>query len=306
MNIRHQSNQILDQSLKSLVTEEREILSKILEHIVEIDRRKLYLDFAFSSLFDYLTRHIGYSAGSAQRRIDAARLSREIPEVVQKIENGTLSLSQVNLVQKSIRQLKSHKMDEPDFETKKTLIASLENKSFQESQILVHQTLNIAPLEAQRITHQKDESVRFEITLTKSQWQKLNKMRELLSHSLPNGSWDQVLEYVIDKIIQQKDKAKPQISRPAKPMQRSPYVPVKASRTYVPLKTRRDIFSRDRCCQYIDRTTGKQCGFRWQLSLDHLKPVWAGGSNESANLRVLCAQHNRHIYSQQSHTLRIN
>src|SRR6476469_4288027 len=104
MHLQKLSNEELDLNLKSLVLKEREILSSILEHICEIDRRKFYLKMAYSSLFDYLTKHLGYSAGSAQRRIDAARLLREVPELCEKLESGTLNLSQVSLVQKAIRQ----------------------------------------------------------------------------------------------------------------------------------------------------------------------------------------------------------
>jgi hypothetical protein len=57
-------------------------------------------------------------------------------------------------------------------------------------------------------TNQKDESVRLQVTLTKSQWEKFLKMRELLSNTLPGGSnWHQVLECVADKVIKLKDKS---------------------------------------------------------------------------------------------------
>ena len=52
--------------------------------------------------------------------------------------------------------------------------------------------------------HQKDESVRLELTLTKAQWEKLTRVRELLSNLKPNGSMDQALEYALDEVIAQK------------------------------------------------------------------------------------------------------
>lgn len=74
----------------------------------------------------------------------------------------------------------------------------------------------------------------------------------------------------------------------------------KGARQHIPLSTQRKIYSRDKCCQYKNKLTGKQCRCQWQLNIDHIKPVWANGSNESANLRVLCANHNREIYRQQA------
>ena len=107
MSLRKLSNQNLDSNLKQLVISEREILREILLHIVEVQRRRLFLTFGYSSLFCYLTQHIGYANGSAQRRIDAARLSFEVPEVIEKLESGEINLSQVSLLQKAIREVQS-------------------------------------------------------------------------------------------------------------------------------------------------------------------------------------------------------
>ena len=82
MNLKKLTDQNLDGDLKELVASEREILSKILLHIVEVERRKLYLTFGYSSLFDYLTQNVGYAHGSAQRRIDAVRITYALSQVI--------------------------------------------------------------------------------------------------------------------------------------------------------------------------------------------------------------------------------
>ena len=102
MCLKKLSDENLDSNLKRLVVSEREILGEILLHIVEVQRRRLFLTFGYSSLFNYLTQHIGYANGSAQRRIDAARLSFEVPEVIEKLELGEINLSQVSLMQKTL------------------------------------------------------------------------------------------------------------------------------------------------------------------------------------------------------------
>ncbi len=187
MNLQKVSDLKLDENLKSLVQSEREILSDILLHIAEVDRRKLYLTFGYRSLFDYLTQSIGYANGSAQRRIDAARLSYDVPEILEKIESGTINLSQASLVQKAIREKQSILKVKVDSKVKSDLVNQLTEKSFIESEVLVAKALDVEIKSYPAIKHQKDESVRLEITLSKSQWVKLKKMRELLSHSLPSG-----------------------------------------------------------------------------------------------------------------------
>jgi hypothetical protein len=46
-------------------------------------------------------------------------------------------------------------------------------------------------------------------------------------------------------------------------------------------------------CQFVDLETGKRCGSRYFLEIDHsIKPVALGGSNDLENLRLLCRGHN--------------
>ena len=74
MNLNSLSNTQLFASFENLVRSERKVTAQVLECIAEIDRRKIYLEKNFTSLFDYLVKDLGYSPGAAMRRIDAARL----------------------------------------------------------------------------------------------------------------------------------------------------------------------------------------------------------------------------------------
>jgi hypothetical protein len=72
------------------------------------------------------------------------------------------------------------------------------------------------------------------------------------------------------------------------------------ARSAIPTAVQREVFARDKCCQYQYSSTGKCCGSHWQLQIDHIQPLWADGTNDLTNLRVLCAKHNRQIYKEQS------
>lgn len=319
------ANEELNSQLKALVQQERELLSEILRHIAEVDSRKLYLKMAYPNLFTYLTEHLGYSAGSAQRRIDAARLLNEVPALAEKLESGDLNLSQVSVVQKAIRQKSKEARVSVSQEEKQNLFESLSGQSYEATQKIVAQVFDVQIQQAAQVRHQKDSSVRFEITLSQEQWQKLLKMREVLSTSLPNGSWDQVLEHVADKIINSKaprssEAPKPSKSPSAPEAPRSPNSPrpIEALKSECVLKILRNpeahcpkpkglganakkrILQRDGCCQFIDPRTQKKCASKWNLHIDHIRPRWAGGGHESENLRVLCGRHNLQSYRDQS------
>lgn len=224
-----------------------------------------------------------------------------------------------------IRQTQSENKNKVTSQTKEKLFTELQNKSFAESEILISKTLDIQIKQSPQVKHQQDESIRLEITLTKLQWQKMIRMKELLSHSLPHGSWDQVFEYIAEKVIQQKDrtlenakiaeenklteltnkqigKGKTNIS-PKTNMDRDSKQILKGTgraRKTITRSVQKEIFFRDKCCQYEDKKTGRKCASTWQLSLDHIQPIWANGVNEANNLRILCANHNREIYRKQS------
>lgn len=54
----------------------------------------------------------------------------------------------------------------------------------------------------------------------------------------------------------------------------------------------------DGSCAYKDPITGRVCGSRFQVEIDHKVPKALGGSDELENLRVLCRQHNLHAAEQ--------
>ena len=103
-NPKYLNNSGLVIGLKTLVRSERKITAEILLYIREVDRRQLYLEYSYTSLFSFLTVEIGYTKASAQRRIDSARLLNELPEMKKDLELGTLNLSQVSMVAQCIRQ----------------------------------------------------------------------------------------------------------------------------------------------------------------------------------------------------------
>jgi len=307
------SDETLNNRLIELVKKEREILSEVLLHIQEVDTRRLYLKLAYGNLFDYLTKHLGYSAGSAQRRIDAARLGKEVQSVVTDLETGALNLAQVGLLQKSIRR----KGRVISSEVKVALLEKMKHKTFQESQVLIARDLDIEIQQSPRTTCQADESVRLEVTLSKEQWQKLEKMRTLLSHSLPNGSWDQVLEYVADKVISSRTKTREgknngeskktnRIPAETKSESHDRKVAEAEDRSSTFSVLRKKLIRQAIGCQFQHAGTGRVCGSKWQLQIDHLKPRWAGGNDVVSNLQVLCANHNRFRYQEQAGIRRIS
>lgn len=68
------TNENIVTQLKNLVAEERKLTAKILEYLREVERRNIFLEMGYPSLFEFCTKELGYAEGSAHRRISAMRL----------------------------------------------------------------------------------------------------------------------------------------------------------------------------------------------------------------------------------------
>jgi hypothetical protein len=97
-SLRGLSNRELLTRLEKLHGTEREVQLNILFHLIEIDRRRLYLKMAYSSLFEFCTGHLNYSKSAAGRRISAARCIGRFPRVAELFRSGELNLCAVSMI----------------------------------------------------------------------------------------------------------------------------------------------------------------------------------------------------------------
>lgn len=296
MNLKSLNRTELDLRIKTLVEQERELLHEIILTIKEIDQRRLYLDLGYPSLFAYLVGSVGYSAGSAQRRIDAARLLKEVPELGERIQAGNLNLAQVALIQKASREVYRQTLVKVSREEKLDLLNRVSHKNFQETQKEINQFFEVPVLTEQKQEVQADESVRIELTLSKELYEKIKYAQSLVSHAVPSTELAAFLEYVADRVIKQKTGAKPEAKAKASEAKSTATVAVKTSSSNFSQATKKQILHLQQNCQHREPFTNKQCGSRWFLQIDHKQSRWAGGSSELGNAQVLCAQHNQAKY----------
>lgn len=308
------SDQDLNLKIKSLAAEERKLTKKILLYIAEVDKRKLYLKMAYPSLFDYLTKEVGYSAGSAYRRIDAARLIHKIPEVSDKIESGQINLSQISKVQQICRQIKKQSGQSVDLDLQKEVLLKLEAKNNQQTDLILAQEFNLEVKSDVKIQTQQDESKRLEMTLSKEEMDLLKKAQSLLSNKTGGGLKDTVIE-MAKRVVQSAESKK---LRSVKKIEFTSTVEAKKSAVenhgkekkqisevivlgnlkskQVSRTIKKQILIRDQVCQFKDLKTGKICGANHFLEVDHIVPKYLGGKNNQENLRLLCRNHNQYRF----------
>ena len=171
---------------KNLVQKERQINIQVLQHLQEIESRKLYLKRSFSSLFEYAVKELGYSESSAYRRIKAMKLCKELPETKLKMAKGELNLCTVSRLQtvfeKQEKQIKNKAIKQQAMTTKTLLDKNKKDKLNQKL------TKNDAP-----IIH-NEESLHHQVPISKDQKRDLieqvqgksrKETEQLLSNTFP-------------------------------------------------------------------------------------------------------------------------
>jgi hypothetical protein len=98
----------------------------MLAYIAEIDRRKLYLEHAFPSMFAFCTKRFHMSEAIAAKRIRAGRTAYGFPCILGMVARGELHLS-------GIHQLARHLTDENHEE----VLRRAKHKSMREIERLV-------------------------------------------------------------------------------------------------------------------------------------------------------------------------
>jgi len=374
-------NQELIDKLHTLVGIEKKTTAEIVSVIAELDRRKLFLDLGHTSLFSYLTQECGYTAASAQRRIDAARMLSSVPEIKCEIESGALNLTQISVISQGLRQKKKENPKlTVDVSEKRGLLRQVRGLDLMQTQKLVSQVLDLDLQVQEKKRVQKDESLRIELTLSKEQQEKLQRARELLSHKYPHLSWAELFSVLAEELIKRRDpRREPKCMRaresakgktetvkdqsPCKNEAAKPAFKTKVKGSYseakptsrvesgvvsetkvasdgfdikveaesdqsrrdkqmrsattnlqvamfnrnrtfafinkrkaIALAIKREIHQRDLSCRWLNPITKQRCESRFQLELDHVKPVWAGGEDLKENLQILCRTHNQLKY----------
>ena len=84
-------SQLLEQTGK-LAALDHQIQVFVIDHLLEIESRRVYLSRGFSGLFDYVARGLGYSDAAAWRRINAMKLCAHVEGTRERLRDGSLTL----------------------------------------------------------------------------------------------------------------------------------------------------------------------------------------------------------------------
>src|SRR5262249_4222323 len=85
-------------AVERLAGSERGATVQLATHLAELDARRLFLGAGFSSLFAYCCEVLHLSEYEAYHRIEAARLARSFPVVLERLSEGAITLTTLRLL----------------------------------------------------------------------------------------------------------------------------------------------------------------------------------------------------------------
>lgn len=305
MNLQSLTNDSLLDRTEHLCKSERKITHLILWHINEIESRGLFAEKGYSSMFKFLTKHLGYGEGAAWERLHASRLLKKIPVLQEKIETGTLNLTQIANVQKCLNK-EARSGNVLSIGEAVQVLSQIEELNGFETQKVLAVEFNLPIQQHEVLKPQRDESVRLELTLTEDQMNRLRQVKHMMSHNLHDATWADVIDALAAKHIEKiQGKEKLVIEKllviedgsveSNDPLGVTPCFSAteKSKRKSIKITSRRELLSKaGQCCEFTDPKSGIKCNGTYQLQIDHKIPLALGGSNELSNLRVLCRTHN--------------
>lgn len=286
MNLRNLSDSAVLTNTKNLARRERELLTEVLHHLREVERRRLFSSLKYKSLFEYAVKELAYSEDQAYRRINAMRLLADLPEIESKISDGTLTLSNLNVVSTALKARRKATNQAMDAGSKLTVIQLVENKSRREAEELVLKYVDLPKHVLKPETIRRHENhVEVRLTISRELEQQIQKLKSQMAHASPQMTTTELFERLCtEELARREKKMQP---RAASKIPRHPEtLRQKPGRKALPRSAQRFVWQRD-------RGQCSQCGSVHALEFDHIVPKANGGTDDPINLRVLCRSCNQ-------------
>ncbi len=306
MKITHLSDSEVLSSTVALIGERHRLTAALVAHLAEIDERRLHLRESYSSLYDFCTNKLGMNPGPAYRHINGARLAQHFPVVLERLRDGSHSLSGLELLRKHLTPDNHAELFAAAAGKSKPKIAAMLAARFPRPDVPDRiapsggEPLRLgfagqptppgepsSPAELPGRVQPLSESrycVRF--TATAQLHDKMERALDLMSHSNPKRELPVMFERAVDLLREKLERQKHgKTSRPRKSRG--------VRHGYISAATRREVDERDgRQCTYVS-PDGRRCTAKAFLQYDHTFARGRGGGGGPDNVAEMCFGHNK-------------
>lgn len=265
MNLKHLSDKTLISETKKLAGQERSLTSLILHHIKEIERRKLFSELGYPSMTAYCIKELHYSESAAARRIHSARMLADMPEIEEKINDGTLTLSGLCqaagfFVREDIKQI----------EDKKEILEKIEGLSSRDTEKKLFELGKepVLPPESARPVSATFTQVKMNVSDATLKLMEDSKAM-LGEYKFSDSYMAKLTKEAMENINRKKFK-------------------LSENGRETTTDGRRPTNSQLRRLKEQSEGVCEKCGSLFKTQADHRQPFALGGKTETSNLRLLC------------------
>jgi 5-methylcytosine-specific restriction endonuclease McrA len=320
-SLQRKTDQALLNRLDELLMQEHAMEVELLLHIGEVDRRGLYRERAFSSMFQYCTQELHVAESVAYKRIRVARAAREYPILLCKIAERQLHLSGACLLvphltpdnanelvtaathksKRAIEKLLADRFpcEDAPARVRKLPLPRAPQKTDERSHRALAQSSPTpapsvreprAPVQPGLVAPLGLERYKIQFTADAQLRAKLEKAQDLLGPSVGRHDLAAVFSKALDLLISDLENKKHGVtSRPRR--RREPQTQT-VSRS-IPRSVRREVYERDGGqCAFVS-PEGRRCNEKSGLEYHHRVPFGFGGESTVENLELRCKSHNQ-------------
>lgn len=319
MEFRDFSDDSLILETKRAAQAERDLTLKVLHLLREVERRRLFSKLKYKSLHEFAVKELRYSDGQANRRIVAMRLTREVPELENKLSTGAINLTNLvvaNTHFNNERKSLGRRLTQGE---KGSVLRKIETLSTRAAEkVVLELSSRPATLFSDQVRSLTAEFSEVKFAADQELLDKLETIKGLFAHKIPNATTRELLHELCDIAInafslgrpkvrtRQTDRSTRRLTGAVK-LARTPSVQNAAHFENVAKKevaasglfTRHagnKTLSRAQMIRQVwlrDRFSCTNCGSKHALQQDHRIPRAKGGADTLENSRLLCRNCNQ-------------
>ena len=216
-------------------------------------------------MINYAIKDLQYSESAALRRIQSARLLADIPEIENKINDGSLSLSNL---QKASNFFKQENIQ--DIGGKLEVIEKLEGKTAREAEKTLFELGTTPVLPPESVKPVSASFTQVKVNVSDETYNLMTKARSILGEF---SFGDSYMSKVACEAIENINRKKYKLTSKGRNTETSGRVPTASQQ--------RELYERgEGVCE--------KCGSLFKVQKDHRHPYSLGGKTETSNLRLLC------------------
>jgi hypothetical protein len=315
------SDEELIVKIEALAAAERRATASLIEHLAELEARRLHLAYGFKSLFGYCRHVLHSSEAEAYSRMVVVHAARRFPVILPMLAGGLLHLTAVRLLAPHLEGEDHLPLLGGAIHKSRREVVKLVARWFPSADVpssvrklptpaapqppLVHVDASAPPLDLPRpaasavqprgpapsravVAPLSADRYRLQVTLTEDAHEDLRTLQDLLRREIPNGDAAAIVTRALKVLRREAEKkACSATSRP-----RPAREPAAATRD-IPAHVERAVWQRDQGqCSFEGHA--RRCEERSFLEYHHLTPWIVGGAPSVENIALRCSAHNKY------------